>query len=92
MNWLWNQLNWGKKCLWNKQILYGLIIISGIDNVIRPKIIGDKAKVHPVLVLVGVLGGLYLIGFMGIVVGPLILVLFVTFVKAYESDKSIRKP
>ena len=49
-------------------------------------------KILIVLVLVGVLGGLYLIGFMGIVVGPLILVLFVTFVKAYESDKSIRKP
>ena len=68
-------------------ILYGMIIISGIDNVIRPKIIGDKAKVHPVLILVGVLGGLYLFGFIGVIVGPLILTLFATFVKAYEIDK-----
>ncbi len=68
-------------------ILYGLIIISGIDNIIRPKIIGDKARVHPVLILVGVLGGLYLFGFIGVVIGPLILALFATFVKAYERDK-----
>lgn len=68
-------------------ILYGLIIISSLDNVLRPKIIGNKAKVHPVLVLVGVLGGVYLLGFVGLFVGPLILALFVTFIKAYETDR-----
>lgn len=72
-------------------ILYGIIIISSIDNVIRPKIIGDKANVHPVLILVGVLGGLYFIGVIGAVVGPLVLALFVTFVKAYEKDRYIKK-
>ncbi len=72
-------------------ILYGLVIISGIDNIIRPKIIGDKASVHPVLILVGVLGGLYLLGAIGLVVGPLILALFVTFIKAYERDKTAVK-
>ncbi len=72
-------------------ILYGIIIISSIDNVLRPKIIGNKAKVHPVLILVGVLGGLYLLGSVGIVVGPLVLALFVTFVRAYERDRAIKK-
>jgi len=72
-------------------ILYGAIIISSIDNLIRPKIIGDKAKIHPILVLVGALGGLYMLGFIGVVVGPLILTLFVTFVQAYEKDTSTRK-
>ncbi len=68
-------------------ILYGTIIISGIDNVLRPKIIGDKAKVHPILILVGVLGGLSLFGFIGVVIGPLILALFVAFLTAYEENK-----
>jgi len=72
-------------------ILYGLVIISGIDNILRPKIIGDKAKVHPVLILVGVLGGLYLFGFIGVVAGPLIIALFTTFVKAYEKDQNNKK-
>jgi len=69
-------------------ILYGILVISSIDNILRPKIIGDKAKVHPVLILVGVLGGLYLLGAVGILIGPLILALFVTFIKAYERDKA----
>lgn len=72
-------------------MMYGAIIISSIDNVIRPKIIGDKAKVHPVLILVGALGGLHLIGVVGVIVGPLVLSLFVTFIEAYEMDKSIKK-
>ena len=68
-------------------LLYGLIIISGLDNVIRPKLIGNKAKVHPILILVGVLGGLYLLGPVGLIVGPLMLALFVTFIQAYETEK-----
>ncbi len=68
-------------------MLYGIIIISSLDNIIRPKIIGKKAKVHPVLILIGVLGGIYLLGFVGLIVGPLILALFVTFIEAYEKDK-----
>lgn len=72
-------------------ILYGIILISSLDNVIRPKIIGDKAKVHPVSILVGVLGGLYLLGPVGIIVGPLILALSVTFVRAYERDRMVKK-
>ena len=69
-------------------ILYGIIIISSLDNILRPKIIGNKAKVHPVLILVGVLGGLYMLGFIGIIVGPMILALFSTFIQAYEKDKN----
>jgi predicted PurR-regulated permease PerM len=72
-------------------ILYGMIIISGLDNIIRPKIIGNKAKVHPVIILIGVLGGLYLFGPVGVIVGPLMLALFVTFIKAYEIDKKKNK-
>jgi len=72
-------------------MLYGIIIISSIDNVLRPKIIGKKAKVHPVLILVGVLGGVYLLGFVGLIAGPLILALFVTFINAYERDRLGKK-
>ncbi len=72
-------------------ILYGMILISSVDNVLRPKIISNKAKVHPVLILVGVLGGLYLIGTVGAVVGPLVLALFVTFVRAYERERNSKK-
>ncbi|MFH1642622.1 MAG: AI-2E family transporter, partial [Nanoarchaeota archaeon] len=57
-------------------LIYGFIVISSVDNLIKPKIIGDIARIHPTIILIGVLGGLLMFGVIGIVVGPLILSLF----------------
>lgn len=69
-------------------IAYGVIVISSIDNILKPKLIGTKANVHPVLVLIGVLGGLNLFGFVGIFLGPMMLALLMTFVDIYEEEKA----
>jgi len=68
-------------------ILIGGVIISLIDNIARPKIIGDRAQIHPVIILIGVLGGLKLFGILGFIIGPVILALFLTFVRIYEREK-----
>ena len=67
-------------------LIYGFIVISSIDNLIKPKIIGDIARIHPTIILIGVLGGLLMFGVIGIVVGPLILSLFLTFVEIYKIE------
>ncbi len=54
-------------------IIWGTLFVSSIDNFIRPKVIGNKAKIHPVVILLGLLGGLSLFGFIGIFVGPIVL-------------------
>ncbi|MDP7457866.1 MAG: AI-2E family transporter [Candidatus Woesearchaeota archaeon] len=64
------------------------LVIGNIDNIIRPKIIGNKANIHPVIVLLGVIGGLFLFGVMGFLIGPLILALFLTFLEIYETEKN----
>ena len=69
-------------------IVYGLIVISNIDNLLRPKLIGMHANVHPVLVLIGVLGGLSLFGFIGLILGPVMLALLMTFIDIYEEEKA----
>jgi len=61
-------------------------MVSSIDTFLRPKIIGDKANVHPVLVLIGVLGGLELFGIIGIILGPLVLAFISTFLNIYEKE------
>ncbi len=71
--------------------LYGGLIVSTIDNFLKPKIIGDKAKVHPILVLLGVLGGLKVFGFIGIVIGPVILAIFKIAVRIYEEERGLVK-
>ncbi len=68
-------------------LLVAGLIISTIDNIIKPMIVSDKARVHPVLVLLGVLGGLSLFGIIGVIIGPVILAIFVTFIEIYEAEK-----
>ncbi len=70
-------------------LLFGAFVISTIDNILKPRLIGAKAEVHPVLVLVGVLGGLVFLGFVGFIIGPLILALFMAFLEIYEKEKNL---
>lgn len=58
-------------------LVYGFVIVSSIDNFIRPRIISGKSNIHPAIALVGVLGGLKVFGFMGIFIGPFIASLFI---------------
>jgi len=68
--------------------LYGLLIVSTIDNVIRPKLIGRRAHIHPILVLIGIIGGLQVFGLIGMVIGPLILSILMLFIETYLSEKN----
>ncbi|MEE9525220.1 MAG: AI-2E family transporter [Candidatus Woesearchaeota archaeon] len=65
----------------------GGIIITYVDTLIKPKMIGDKADIHPAIILIGLLGGLKLLGIVGIIIGPIILSLFVMFVKTFVRKK-----
>jgi len=62
-------------------ILYGIFVISTSDNLIRIKLVGSKGDVHPLTVLIGIIGGLSLFGLIGIFVGPIALSLLITFFK-----------
>ncbi|MDO8508895.1 MAG: AI-2E family transporter [Nanoarchaeota archaeon] len=55
-------------------IIIGLIISIIIDGIIRIKFLGDKSKIHPLIMLLGVLGGVPLFGLFGFIIGPLILI------------------
>jgi predicted PurR-regulated permease PerM len=57
-------------------LIYGLLAMSGIDNALKPKIIGDHARVHPLIILFGILGGIQFFGLPGILLGPMVLALF----------------
>jgi len=65
-------------------LVYGATIVMNIDNFLKPKLVSGRTKVHPVLILIGVLGGLSVFGFIGMLVGPLILAMLVALIKFYE--------
>ncbi|MBI2144370.1 AI-2E family transporter [Candidatus Woesearchaeota archaeon] len=68
--------------------LYGMLLVSGIDNVLKPSLISAKAKVHPALVLLGVIGGLNFFGIIGLIVGPVIMAMLATSFDAYLKEKA----
>ena len=53
-------------------------VVGTIDNVLRPTLVGRDAKMPDLLILVGTLGGLYLFGPIGFIVGPIVCGLFLT--------------
>ncbi|MGE0157967.1 MAG: AI-2E family transporter [Gemmatimonadales bacterium] len=55
-------------------LLFGLLVISTIDNVIRAVFVSGRARVHPLVVFFGVLGGVLMFGAVGILVGPVLIV------------------
>jgi len=54
-------------------LLYGVLIVSMVDNFIKPKLISGRSHIHPVLIILGIFGGLKAFGIIGIMIGPLIL-------------------
>ncbi|QQG38473.1 MAG: AI-2E family transporter [Candidatus Woesearchaeota archaeon] len=67
-------------------MMWGGILVSLIDNVLRPKLIGDKTNVHPAVVLVGLFGGLQLFGIIGAFIGPVILGVFLGLLRGMKEE------
>jgi predicted PurR-regulated permease PerM len=74
-------------------LVFGATVDMNIDNFLRPRLVSSRTNVHPVLILIGVLGGLRVFGFIGMLIGPLILAILVALIKFYEQNyKSEKQP
>lgn len=67
-------------------ILFGAIVVSTIDNFLRPKLVGNETQLHPLLVLLSTFGGIAFFGVAGFLLGPVIIVLFITLLNIYQID------
>jgi len=66
--------------------IWGALAVGLIDNIIGPQLIGAKTRLHPLLVLFSVLGGVQLFGFIGFLLGPIFMAVFVTLVEMYRTE------
>ena len=60
---------------WPKALIlavWGGLVIGSVDNFLRPKLVGERTRLHELLVFFSVLGGLQVFGVLGIVLGPVI--------------------
>ncbi len=67
-------------------IAYGFFVISTVDNVIRFILQKQLADIHPLITVFGVLIGIPLFGFWGVIFGPLLLSLFILFFNMYRHE------
>jgi predicted PurR-regulated permease PerM len=68
-------------------LLWGaLVVMILMDNFVKPKLIGKRADIHPMFVLVGILGGAAAFGFIGLFLGPLLVGVTIAVLKVYEAD------
>jgi len=58
-------------------------VVGNVDNVLRPRLVGHDTKMPDLLILVGTLGGIFLFGIVGFIVGPIICALFLTAWEIY---------
>ncbi|MBF0468273.1 MAG: AI-2E family transporter [Desulfamplus sp.] len=68
-------------------LLFFYAILSwSVEYIFKPKVVGDRVKMHPLIVFFGILGGLQVYGILGIIYGPLIVTLFVTLAEIYFAN------
>lgn len=65
---------------------WSLLLVSTIDNFLLPYLIGSSAKTYSLLTFLCVIGGIYVWGFPGLVLGPLVLTLLIAMSEIYEAE------
>jgi len=67
-------------------LIYGLVVVGATDNFVRLYILERLSSVHPLITLFGVVVGVPLFGFIGLIFGPLLISLFLLIVKIYKKE------
>jgi predicted PurR-regulated permease PerM len=67
-------------------IIAYLILSLGIENVLKPKLVGQRVQMHILLVFLSIMGGLKLFGILGIIYGPLVVTAFITLTDIYHTS------
>lgn len=66
--------------------LYGVIAIGGAENFLRPYLVDEGADLHPLYILLGVIGGLSLFGTVGIFIGPVLFGVAKSLLNIYKDN------
>lgn len=91
--------SWGGVCIWllsqghsweaAGMAVWGLCVVSWVDNIIRPLVISGATKIPFLLIMFGVLGGLASFGMVGVFVGPVILAILLAVWREWLHQKLI---
>ncbi len=74
---------------WVKAIIlacYGTFVVSLVDNFLRPALIGDATRLHTLLIFFSIIGGLQLFGFLGLVMGPVVVAVGLALIDIFQRE------
>lgn len=64
--------------------IYNVLLVSTVDNIIKPKMISAKTRIHPLFAMLAIFGGIQAFGLLGIIYGPLIAAVFLVLFEIYK--------
>jgi len=67
-------------------IVFYVVLSGGVEYFFKPKLVGQRVKMHTLLVFLAIIGGLKLFGILGIIYGPLVITAFLTLTDIYRSN------
>jgi predicted PurR-regulated permease PerM len=67
-------------------IVFYVVLSGGVEYLFKPKLVGQRVKMHTLLVFLSIIGGLKLFGILGIIYGPLVITAFLTLTDIYRSN------
>jgi predicted PurR-regulated permease PerM len=76
---------------WAKALMltvWGALVIGSVDNFLRPKLVGERTRLHELLIFFSVLGGLQVFGVLGIVLGPVIVAITIALLDVLRQADS----
>jgi len=67
-------------------LIYGLFLINWVDTIIRPMIVSKRTQINPAIILIGMIGGIFVFGVLGLIIGPLILAYVLLVLELYRKQ------
>jgi len=66
--------------------IYGLVVVGLTDNILRPIAVDRGSNLHPAVIIIGVIGGVYIFGAAGLFIGPIILGIFKAILLVFKNN------
>ena len=86
--WLLADGSWGKAL---RLAVWCGLVGGGIDNLLRPRLVGQRAGLHELFIFFSVLGGLRVFGILGMVLGPVVLALTLALLEIIFQDNTAKE-
>jgi len=67
-------------------LVWGFTLVSTVDNLLRVVFLSNSSSLNPLLAFISIFGGILAFGLIGVIFGPMLLVLFMTLLHVYELE------